>query len=149
MSFFPLWKLKGSKSAVTPSTWAVHLEEKSSDEEEGINGDDPDGIKDVTKEFIVCLTRAVMDAQQAEKHCYHCDSPDYFIRDCPWLAGMEANLPLNWRKGTVPRKGAQAPQGKATMPEVSLGRTPQVQNTKCRLPSWIPIPLPDGMGLQT
>ena len=40
---------------------------------------DPDGIKGVTEEFIVCLARAVKDAQQEEKHCYHCSSPDHFI----------------------------------------------------------------------
>ena len=44
--------------------WMVHLEEMSTDKEEDINGEDPDGIKCVTEEFIVCLTRAVKDAQQ-------------------------------------------------------------------------------------
>ena len=33
----------------------------------------------VTEEFIVCLTRAVKDAQQEEKHCYHCSSLKHFI----------------------------------------------------------------------
>ena len=35
----------------------------------GVNNLDPDGIEGVTEEFIVCLTRAVKDAQQMEKHC--------------------------------------------------------------------------------
>ena len=52
-SFFPLQKLKGSQLAVTPSVWMVHLEEKSTTEEEGINGEDPDGIKGMTEEFIL------------------------------------------------------------------------------------------------
>ena len=85
--------------------WIAHLEEKSTNEEEGIDGEDPDGIEGITEEFIVCLTRAVKDAQQTEKHCYHCDSPDHFICFCPWLAGMKADAPFNWKGGTVPRKG--------------------------------------------
>ena len=47
-SFFPLWKFKGSEVAITPPVQMVHLEEKSTDEEEGINGEDLDGIKGVT-----------------------------------------------------------------------------------------------------
>ena len=94
-SFFPLWKLKGSQLAVILSVQVVHLEEMSTDEEEGINGEDLDGIKGITKEFIVCLARAVKDAQQVEKHWYHCDSPDHFIHNCPQLAGMKADVLLN------------------------------------------------------
>ena len=37
-SFFPLWKLKGSQPAIPPSVQMVHLEEKSTNEEEGISG---------------------------------------------------------------------------------------------------------------
>ena len=77
MSFFPLQKLKGSQPAITPSTWVTHLE--STDKEECIDSKDPDGIEGVTEEFIVHLARAVKDAQQEEKCCYHCSSPDHFI----------------------------------------------------------------------
>ena len=42
---------------------------KSPDEEEGVDGNDPDGIEGITEEFIVYLTRAVMKAQQGEQHC--------------------------------------------------------------------------------
>ena len=59
----------------------------------------------ITEEFIVCLARAVKDAQQMEL-CYHCDSPDHFIHDCPWLAGMKADVSLNQKEGMVLRKGA-------------------------------------------
>ena len=71
----------------------------------GADGEDLDGIKGITKEFIVCLARAVKDAQQEEKHCYHFDSPNHFSCDCPWLAGMKADAPLNQKEGTVLRKG--------------------------------------------
>ena len=104
-SFFPLQKLKGSQAAITLSMWMAHLEEKSTNEEEGINGEDPDGIKGMTEEFIVCLARAVKDTEQIEKHCYHCDSPDHFIHKCPQLEGTKEDAPLNWKEGTVPRKG--------------------------------------------
>ena len=114
-SFFPLQKLKGSQLAITPSTQMVHLEEKSANGEKGINGEDPDGIKGMTEEFIVCLARSVKDAQQMKKHCYHCGSPDHFIHDCPQLAETKADVPLNKSDGMVPRKGGWAPQGKMAM----------------------------------
>ena len=59
MSFFPLWKLKGSQPSKTPSVWVAHLEEESADKEECIDSEDPDGIEGITKEFIVHLARAV------------------------------------------------------------------------------------------
>ena len=124
-SFFPLWKLKGSQPVVTPSTWMAYLEEKSANEEEGIDGEDPDGIEGINKEFIVCLARAVKDAQQVEKHCYHCHSPDHFICNCQTLAGRKADGPLNWKEGTVLRKGGWTPQGKMVMPMVPQGRMPE------------------------
>ena len=117
-SFFLLWKLKGSQPALTPFGQVVHIEEKSTGEEDGIGSEDPDGIKGITKEFIVHLARAVKDAQQVEKHCYHCDSPDHFIHNCPWLAEMKADVPLNWKEGMGPRKGGWAHQGKMAMPKV-------------------------------
>ena len=80
-SFFPLWKLKWSQPAITPN------------KDDSIDSEDLDGIEGITEEFIVHLARAVKDAQQAEKHCYPCDSLDHFICDCPQLAGMKANVP--------------------------------------------------------
>ena len=78
-SIFPLQKLKGSQLAVTPSVQIAHLEEKCTNEEESINGEDPDGIEGMTEKFTVCLARAVKDTQQTEKHWHYCDSPDHFI----------------------------------------------------------------------
>ena len=82
-SFFPLQKLKGSQLAVTPSMQMAYLEEKSTNKEKDINGEDPDGIKGITETFIVHLARGVKDTKQMENHCYCCDSPDHFICDCP------------------------------------------------------------------
>ena len=75
---------------------------------------------------MVHLARAVKDAQQDEKHCYHCSSPDHFIRDCPQvkLARKEPNL--NCKEGMALKKGAQTTIGKATLPKVLQDGTPKV-----------------------
>ena len=104
----------------------AHLEERSTDKEEGIHGEDPDGIKGVTEEFIVHLARAVKNAQQMKKQCYHCDSPDHFICNCQWLAGMKAYVPLNQKEGMVQRNGGWATQRKTAMPKVSQDGMPKV-----------------------
>ena len=59
VSFFPLQKLKGSQPATTPSTWVAYLEEKSTNKQECVDSEDPDGTKGITKDFIVHLARAV------------------------------------------------------------------------------------------
>ena len=64
MCFFPIWKLKGSQPIKTPAMWVAHLEEAGTNKEEGVESEDPNGIKGITEEFIVCLARAVRDAQQ-------------------------------------------------------------------------------------
>ena len=75
-SFFPLQKLKGNQPVpkMAAMCW-VHLEEESTERDEEVESKDPDSIDGVTEEFMVCLTRAVKDAQMEEKHCYHCGSP--------------------------------------------------------------------------
>ena len=79
MSFFPLQKLKGSQATKTPAVWVAHLEEEDTDKEECADSEDPEGIEDITEGIIVCLARAVKDAQQEKKCCYHCSSLDHFI----------------------------------------------------------------------
>ena len=79
ISFFPLQKLKGSQPTKTPAVQVAHLEEENADKEECTDRKDPDGTEGVTEEFIVCLARAVKDAQLEEKCCYHCSSLDHFI----------------------------------------------------------------------
>ena len=95
MSFFPLWKLKGSQLTATPSTWVAHLEEESANKRECIDGKDQDGIKGKTEVFIVHLVSAVKDAQQEEKCCYHCSSLDHFICNCPLVAASRTDSHLN------------------------------------------------------
>ena len=68
-SVFPLRKLKGSQPTKTPAVWVVHQEEEDADKEECTDSKDPDGIKGITDEFIICLARAVEDVQWEEKCC--------------------------------------------------------------------------------
>ena len=75
---------------------------------------------------MIHLTRAVKDAQQEEKHCYHCSSLDHFIRDCPLVKSGRKETNLNHKEGMVPMKGAQTPLGKATPLKASQDGMPKV-----------------------
>ena len=118
VSFFPLQKLKGSHPAMTLSICMACLEEENTDKEECVDSKHPDSMEHVTKEFIVCLARAVKDTQQEEKCCYHCSSPNHFIHDFPLVTGSRTDSHLTQKEGMTPKKGARAPQGKATTPRV-------------------------------
>ena len=109
MSFFHLWKLKGTQPTMSPAVQVAHLEEESTDKEEGAESKDSNGIKGITEEFIVHLARAVKDAQQEEKHCYHCSSLEHFIRDCPLVKASKMDLHLNQKEGMAPWKGVWVP----------------------------------------
>ena len=125
MSFFPLWKLKGTQPARTPAVWVVHLEEDGTDKE-GAESEDPDGIEGMTEEFIVHLARIVKEAQQEEKCCYHCCSPEHFIHDYLLVKASRTDPHLNWKEGMVPKKGVWTPPGKVTMPKACEDRMPKV-----------------------
>ena len=84
MSFFPLQKLKDTQPTKTPAVRVAHLEEEGPDEEAGAESEDSDGIDGVTKEFIVCLARAVKEAQQDKKNCYHCSSMEHVSVSVHW-----------------------------------------------------------------
>ena len=78
---------------------------------------DPGGIEGVTKEFMVCLARAVKDAQVKEKHCYHCSSPEHFIHNCPLIKTLRENAQLNGKEGMASKKGAQTPPAMVSTPK--------------------------------
>ena len=118
MSFIPLRKLKGMQPTKTPAVQVAHLEEEATDDEEGTDSEEPDGLDGMTEEFMVHLARAVKDAQQEEKCCYHCSSLDHFIRDCPLVKSAKEELNLNHKEGAALKKGAQTPLGKVTLPKV-------------------------------
>ena len=111
-SFFPLQKLKGTQPVETPAVWVVHFEQDGTDKEESAKSDNPDGIMGVTEEFIVCLARAVKEAQQDEKCCYHCSRPDHFIHEWLLVKASRMATHLNQKEGMALEKGVQTPQVK-------------------------------------
>ena len=109
-SFFPLRKLKGNQPFSKKSTmWLVQLEEEDADDGEDPESDDPDGIEGVMEEFMVWLAREVKDAQTDEKCCYHCSSPEHFIRNCLLMKTTRDKKQLNGKEGTAMMMGARTP----------------------------------------
>ena len=109
-SFFLLRKLKGSQPFMKkPTIHLTQLEEEGANNGKDPESDDPDGIKAVTKEFMVQLARAVKDAQTDKKCCYHCSSPEHFICNCLLMKATRDKEQLNGKEGTAMVKGAQSP----------------------------------------
>ena len=109
-SFFPLRKLKGNQPFTKkPAMHLTQLEEEGADDGKDPESDDPDGIEGVTEEFMVRLARAVKDAQADEKCCYHCNSPEHFIRNCPLMKATRDKKQLNGKEGTGNGEGSLDP----------------------------------------
>ena len=109
-SFFPLSKLKGNQPILKkPAVHLVHLEEEDAGNDEDQESDDPSRIKGVSEEFMVCLVRAVKDAQADDKHCCHCSSPEHFICNCLLVKTSRERKQLNGKKGMASTKGAWTP----------------------------------------
>ena len=122
-SFFPLRKLKGSQPFTKkPTICLAQLDEEGIDKGKDQESDDPDGIKGVTEEFMVWLARAVKDAQMDEKCCYHCSSPEHFIRNCPLMKTIRDKKQLNGKEGMAMMKGAWTP--------------PKMMSALGRVPNW-------------
>ena len=68
-----------------PAVHLVHLEEEDVGDDEEQESDNPGRIEGVKEEFMVCLARAVKDAQADEKCCYNCSSLEHFIHNCPLI----------------------------------------------------------------
>ena len=83
------------------------------------------GFEGMTGEFMVCLVQAVKEAQQDEKHCYHCSIPEHFTCKCPLVKASRSAAHLNQKEGMVPVKGAQTSQVKVTKPGVPLEGMPK------------------------
>ena len=79
-------KLKGNQPvSKMPTVCLAHLEEEDAGGDEDQESDDPSRIEGVTEEFMVCLARAIKDAQTDEKCCYHCSSLGHFICNCLFI----------------------------------------------------------------
>ena len=85
----------------------AHLEEEDTSNDEDQESDDPGRIKGVTEEFMVCLARAVKDAQADEKCCYHCSSLEHFIHNCLLVRTSREKKQLNSKEGMASTKGAR------------------------------------------
>ena len=106
-SFFPLRKLKGNQPLLKkPAVHLAHLEEEDASDNEDPESNDPGRIEGVTEEFMVCLARAVKNAQTDEKCCYHCSSLEHFICNCPLVKTTREKKQLNSKEGTASTKGA-------------------------------------------
>ena len=92
-----------------PAVHLAHLEEEDAGDGKDPESDDPSGIKGVTEEFMVCLARAVKDAQADEKCCYHCSSPEHFIHNCLLVKTSRDKKQLNRKERMATMKGAQTP----------------------------------------
>ena len=113
-SFFPLRKLKDSQPfPKKPTIHLAQLEEEDADDGEELESANPDRIERVTEEFMVQLARAVKDAQKDERHCYHCSSPEHFIRNCPFMKTARDKKQVNGKEGMVMAKAAQTPPNAA------------------------------------
>ena len=108
-SFFPLRKLKGSQPFPKKSAICLVQLEEDTNNGEDQESNDPNGIEGVTEEFMVWLARAVKDAQMDERHCYHCSSPEHFIRNCLLMKTARDKKQLNGKEGMVMAKGAWTP----------------------------------------
>ena len=125
-SFFPLWKLKGTQPALkTPVMCLVHLGEESAKKDKEMESKGPNSIDGVMEEFMVHLMRAMKDAQVEEKCCYHCNSLEHFIHDCPLVKASGVNAYLNCKEGMALKKGAWAPQLKVTSPKTFQEEAPK------------------------
>ena len=124
----PLRKLKGNQPFLKkPAVHLAHLEEEDASDDEDEESDDPGGMEGVTKEFMVCLARAVKDAQADEKCCYHCSSPEHFICNCPLVKTSREKRQLNEKEGMALMKGAQTPLA-TTSAMKSPQRLPRCKN---------------------
>ena len=109
-SFFPLRKLKGSQPfPKKPAIWLAQLDKEDADKGKDPESDDPDGIEGVTEDFMVWLARAVKDTQMDEKCCYHCSSPEHFIRNCLLMKTARDKKQLNRKEGMAMMKGTWTP----------------------------------------
>ena len=131
--FFPLRKLKGNQPILKmPTVHLAHLEEEDTSGDEDQESDDPSRIEGVMEEFMVCLARAIKDAQTDEKCCYHCSSPEHFIRNCPLIKALRENKQLNSKEGMASKKGAWTP-----LTTANVLKSPQTEFLRHKAPQQI------------
>ena len=75
--------------------------------------EDPDGIKGITEEFIVCLARAVKDAQQEKIHCYYCRVLAALYLQLPIGEVVPNRLTFKPKGGDGTKEGSPGPSRKS------------------------------------
>ena len=70
-------------------------------------------MEGVMEEFMVCLARAMKDAQKEEKCCYHCSSLNHFICECPLVKTLRTDSNLNHKEGDGTEEGSLGPSDKS------------------------------------
>ena len=151
-SFFPLRKLKANQPLLKKlAVHLPHLEEEDAGNDEDQESDNPSRIKGVTEDFMVCLERAVKDAQADEKCCYHCSSLEHFIQNCPIVKTSREKKQLKGKEGTASMKGAWTPLTTTNAMKSPIWRLlrHKTHSTDSLLPSWIHTPFSNEMGLKT
>ena len=104
-SFFPLGELEGNQPILQrPAVHLALLEEEDTRDNEDQKSDDPSGIEGDSEEFMVCLARAIKDAQADEKCCYHCSSTEHLIKNCPLVKTLREKKQLNDKEGWHQRR---------------------------------------------
>ena len=125
-SFFPYKSLEGPSQQLTHLPCAWQPGRGDCQEGQKVESEDPNGIDGVMEEFMVHLARAVKDTQIEERHCYHCDSLEHCICDCPLVKASGVKSHLNSKEGMAPKKGDWAPLMKVIMPKTATEVVPKV-----------------------
>ena len=86
--------------------------EEATDDEDGFDIKDTDGLDGITEEFMVCLTRAVKIAQQEEKCCYHCSQPRSFPKGLSFGAIDHRGTKFKPQRGDSAKEGSPDPSRK-------------------------------------
>ena len=129
-SLFPMRKLKGNQPILKmPILCLAHLEEEDTSGNEDQESDNPSRIEGVMEESMVCLARAIKDAQADEKHCYHCSSPEHFIHNCPLMKTLREKKQLNAKEGLAMKKGAWTP-----LTTANASKSPRQRFLRCKDP---------------
>ena len=94
----------------------MQLEAEDTNDGEDLESNNPNGIKGVTEEFMVWLARAVKDTQTDERHCYHCSSPEHFIRNCLLMKTARDKETVKQEGGDSDGEGSPDPLQKQWLP---------------------------------
>ena len=128
-------------------TWHT-WEEESAEEDKGVERKDPDGIDRVTEKFMVCLVRAMKDAQQEEKCCYHFSSLDHFIHDCPLIKAYKNKFPFKPQGWDGTKEGSPDPSDKRDHANDTLRGSTQGVEQCAQTPFLNPHPFQQWHGVE-